>query len=64
MPGVKAEEVDVGDHPKTDIPLLSNFEQPVTTLDEWNTRIAQSAVIQVTGVQVNATDQRLVRARF
>lgn len=59
IPGVKAEEVDVGDRPKTNIPLLSNFEQPVTTLDEWDTRIAQSAVIQVTGVQVNATDQRL-----
>lgn len=39
-------------------PLLSNSEQPATTVEEWIAQIEQSA-IQVTGVQVNATDTGL-----
>ncbi|MBF2050120.1 MAG: TonB-dependent receptor plug domain-containing protein [Elainella sp. C42_A2020_010] len=39
-------------------PLLSDLEQPNTTVDEWIAQIEQSAV-QITDVQVNATDTGL-----
>jgi iron complex outermembrane receptor protein len=40
------------------IPRLSTFEQPATTLEEWTDEIAQS-LVQVTRVQVNATETGL-----
>ena len=45
-------------HPSTLQPLLSNSEQPATTVEEWIAQIEQS-VIQVTGVQLNATETGL-----
>lgn len=30
--------------------------QPATTVEEWNARIAQVSVVEITGAQVNATD--------
>ncbi|WNZ27781.1 TonB-dependent receptor [Leptolyngbya sp. NK1-12] len=34
----------------------SALEQPATTVEEWLAQIAQVAIIQVTGIQLNATD--------
>jgi iron complex outermembrane recepter protein len=46
--------------PITPLPplLLSNLEQPATTVEEWIAQIEQSAV-QITGVRVNATETGL-----
>jgi iron complex outermembrane receptor protein len=39
---------------ETEIPRLSQIEQPATTMNEWLTEIAQ-AIAQITGVNLNAT---------
>lgn len=40
----------------TDIPQLSELDRPATTVEEW---LAQSAPVQITGVQLNSTEQGL-----
>lgn len=45
-------------HPSILQPLLSNSEQPATTVEAWLAQTEQ-AVVQITGVQVNATDTGL-----
>jgi iron complex outermembrane receptor protein len=49
---------DVQDPLTLEIPHLNDLEQPATTVDEWMAQIAQ-AQVQVTGVQVTATDTGL-----
>jgi iron complex outermembrane recepter protein len=39
--------------------LLSEFDQPATTTNEWLAQIAQASVIQITGVQINPTETGL-----
>ncbi|PIG93416.1 TonB-dependent siderophore receptor [Gloeocapsopsis sp. IPPAS B-1203] len=53
-----AQEANAKDYStlSTDI-RQSEIEQPATTLNEWLTQIAQTAVIQITGVQANPTEQ-------
>ncbi|AFZ29234.1 TonB-dependent siderophore receptor [Gloeocapsa sp. PCC 7428] len=53
-----AQATDVKDYssPSTDI-RQSEIEKPATTVDEWLTQIAQTSVVQVTGVQANPTDK-------
>lgn len=41
------------------IPRLSNLNQPATTVDEWISQIAQTSVVQITGVRLNATEAGL-----
>ncbi|WP_289500650.1 TonB-dependent siderophore receptor [Gloeocapsopsis sp. IPPAS B-1203] len=36
------------------IPRLNNLNQPATTVDEWMSQIAQTSVVQITGVRLNA----------
>jgi iron complex outermembrane receptor protein len=40
----------------TNIPQLSNIEQPATTVEEWLTQIAQASVIQVIDICLNPTE--------
>jgi len=53
-----AQATDVKDYSSrsTDI-RQSEIEKPATTLNEWLTQIAQTSVVQVTGVQANPTDK-------
>ncbi|MUL37322.1 TonB-dependent siderophore receptor [Gloeocapsopsis sp. AAB1 = 1H9] len=41
------------------IPQLSDFQQPVTTVDEWMAQSVQTSVVEITGVRLNATEAGL-----
>lgn len=41
------------------IPQLSELEPSATTVDEWLAQIAQSSIVEITGIQVNSSDAGL-----
>ncbi|MBD1997177.1 TonB-dependent receptor [Leptolyngbya sp. FACHB-541] len=41
------------------IPQISELEPSATTVDEWITQIAQSSIVEITGIQVNPSDAGL-----
>lgn len=55
--GLEEPEEQVAEHETVvgaDIPVLSQVEQPVTTLDQWSVEIAQ-AIAQITAIRLNTT---------
>jgi len=49
-------EVDVASSAIASSLSLSDIKQPATTVDEWLTQIAQTAIVQITQVQLDSTD--------
>jgi iron complex outermembrane recepter protein len=41
------------------IPQISELEPSATTVDEWLSQIAQSSIVEITGIQVNPSDAGL-----
>ncbi|NJL23609.1 MAG: hypothetical protein HC895_26915 [Leptolyngbyaceae cyanobacterium SM1_3_5] len=44
--------------PASEVPTLSELDQPATSIEEWMTQVAQAAVVQIT-VRVEATETGL-----
>ncbi|MBD2091503.1 TonB-dependent siderophore receptor [Microcoleus sp. FACHB-1515] len=45
--------------PANEVPMLSELDQPATSIDEWMAQVAQAAVVKITAVRVEPTETGL-----